>query len=152
MKAIRIHANGGPDVMRWEDCDLPPPGPGQVRIRHTAIALNFSDLNVRRGGVYIAKPHQFPMIIGNEAAGLVAAVGPGVAETKIGERVAYVGTGGPFYEATCEKARYTGLNRETACCAFAMRPVTDAAPLDSSRAVSVMDAGVVLRMKSLLIT
>jgi len=100
MKAIRIHANGGPEVMRWEDCELPPPGPGEVRLRHTAVALNFSDLNVRRGGFYIAKAAQFPIILGNEAAGVVAAVGTGVTTVSPGERVAYVGTGGPFYEAT----------------------------------------------------
>ena len=100
MKAIRIHANGGPDVMRWEDCDLPAPGAGEVRIRHTAIAVNFSDVNVRRGGFYIAQPLRFPVILGNEAAGVVASVGPGVSEVRPGDRVAYVGTGGPFYEAT----------------------------------------------------
>src|SRR5215469_14868461 len=100
MKAIRIHANGGPEVMRWEDADLPPPAAGEVRIRHTAIAFNFSDVNVRRGGFYIAKPASFPLILGNEAAGIVADVGPGVTEVRPGERVAYVGTGGPFYEAT----------------------------------------------------
>jgi len=100
MKAIRIHANGGPEVMRWEDVELPPPAAGEVRIRHTAIAFNFSDINVRRGGFYIAKPASFPLILGNEAAGIVAGVGPGVEGVQPGERVAYVGTGGPFYEAT----------------------------------------------------
>jgi NADPH:quinone reductase len=100
MKAIRIHANGGPEVMRWEDCELPPPTPTEVRLRHTAIALNFSDINVRRGGFYIAKPQQFPLIPGNEAAGVVASVGALVTEFRPGDRVAYVGTGGPFYEET----------------------------------------------------
>lgn len=100
MKAIRIHAHGGPEVMRWEDADLPPPGPGEVRLRHTAIAFNFSDVNVRRGGFYIAKPTRFPLIPGNEAAGVVAGLGPGVEGVRVGERVAYVGTGGPFYEDT----------------------------------------------------
>ena len=100
MKAIRIHQNGGPEVMRWEDFELPPPGAAQVRIRHTAIAVNFSDINVRRGGFYIAKPPRFPMIIGNEAAGVVASVGPDVGEVRPGDRVAYVGTGTPFYEDT----------------------------------------------------
>ena len=70
-KAIRIHANGGPEVMMWEESELPPPGAGQARVRHTAIGVNFSDMNVRRGGFYIAKPLQFPLIIGNEAAGMV---------------------------------------------------------------------------------
>ncbi len=100
MKAIRIHGNGGPEVMRWEDCELPPPAPTEVRLRHTAIALNFSDINVRRGGFYIAKPQQFPLIPGNEAAGVVASVGALVTAFRPGDRVAYVGTGGPFYEET----------------------------------------------------
>jgi NADPH2:quinone reductase len=51
MKAIRIHENGGPEVLRWEEFELPPPGPGEARVRHTAIAVNFSDVNVRRGGL-----------------------------------------------------------------------------------------------------
>ncbi len=100
MKAIRIHANGGPEVMRWEDCELPPPSATEVRIRHTAIALNFSDINVRRGGFYIAKPQQFPLIPGNEGAGVIASVGAAVSGLHPGDRVAYVGTGGPFYEET----------------------------------------------------
>ena len=100
MKAVRMYQNGGPEVLRWEDMDLPPPAAGEVRVRHTAISLNFSDINVRRGGFYIAKPPQFPLILGNEAAGVVDAVGPGVITVRPGERVAYVGTGGPFYEGT----------------------------------------------------
>jgi len=100
IKGIRIHRNGGPEVMRWEEFELPPPGAGEARVRHTAIAVNFSDVNVRRGGFYIAKPQQFPLIPGNEAAGVVSGLGPGVTEVRQGERVAYVGTGGPFYEAT----------------------------------------------------
>jgi len=99
-KAIRIHANGDPDVMRWEDFELPPPAPGEVRIRHTAIALNFSDVNVRRGGFYLAQPLKFPVILGNEAAGIVTRLGPGVSNVQSGDRVAYVGSGGPFYEST----------------------------------------------------
>ncbi|MBI3709224.1 MAG: quinone oxidoreductase [Proteobacteria bacterium] len=99
-KAIRIYANGGPDVMRWEDITLPLPSVGEARICHTAIALNFSDVNVRRGGFYMTRPPQFPLILGNEAAGIVATVGAGVRDLKPGDRVAYVGTGGPFYENT----------------------------------------------------
>jgi NADPH:quinone reductase len=109
MKAIRIHGNGEPDVMRWEECELPPPGPGEVRIRHTAIALNFSDVNVRRGGFYIAQPLKFPVILGNEAAGVVSKVGPGVTDVRAGDRVAYVGSGGPFYEATGSYAEERNL-------------------------------------------
>ena len=73
MKAIRIHAHGGPDVLQWEEVDLPAPGPGEVRIRHTAIGVNFSDINVRRGGFYIKAP-RMPVILGNEAAGVVESV------------------------------------------------------------------------------
>jgi NADPH:quinone reductase len=99
-KAIRIHANGGPDVMRWEDIELPPPGAGQARVRHTAIGVNFSDINVRRGGFYIAKPSQFPLIIGNEAAGVVASGGEGVTDVKPGDRVAYAGMSAEYFEST----------------------------------------------------
>ena len=99
-KAVRMHRNGGPEVLVWEDVELPAPAAGEVRIRHTAIAFNFSDVNVRRGGFYIANPLDFPVILGNEAAGVVQAVGPGVTSVKPGERVAYVGSGGPFYETT----------------------------------------------------
>ena len=100
IKALRIHRNGEPDELTWEDIELPAPSAGQVRVRHTAIALNFSDVNVRRGGFYITPPSAFPLILGNEAAGVVAAVGPGVTELRTGDRVAYVGVGGPFYENT----------------------------------------------------
>jgi NADPH2:quinone reductase len=99
-KAIRIHVNGGPEVLRWEEHAVPPPGPGEARIRHTAIAVNFSDVNVRRGGFYIASPLQFPVVLGNEAAGIVESVGAGVTLVRPGDRVAYVGSGGPFYENT----------------------------------------------------
>ena len=56
VKAVRIHANGGPEVMCWEEIALPPPGAGEARVRHTAIGINYSDLNVRRGGFYLARP------------------------------------------------------------------------------------------------
>jgi NADPH2:quinone reductase len=100
MKAIRIHANGGPEVMCWEDAELPPPGAGEVRVRHTAIGVNYSDINVRRGGFYPAKPLKFPVILGNEAAGVVEASGAGAEEFRPGERVAYAGMHGGFYEDT----------------------------------------------------
>jgi len=99
-KAIRIHANGGPDVMRFEDITLPPPAAGEARIRHTAIGINYSDINVRRGGFYIARPLQFPLILGNEAAGVVESVGPGVGDVAPGDRVAYAGMRGEFFEQT----------------------------------------------------
>ena len=99
-KAIRIHANGGPEVMRWEDFELPPPGAGEARLRHTAIGINYSDVNVRRGGFYLARPLRFPLILGNEAAGVVESVGPGVSEVAPGDRVVYAGMRGEFFEET----------------------------------------------------
>jgi NADPH2:quinone reductase len=100
MKAIRIHSHGGPEVMRLEDIELPPPGPGEARLRHTAIALNFSDINVRRGGFYQKEPLPMPIILGNEAAGVVTAVGAGVSEVAAGDRVGYCGTGSNFWART----------------------------------------------------
>jgi NADPH2:quinone reductase len=100
MKAIRIHAHGGPEVMRWEDVDLPAPAAGEVRVRHTAIAVNFSDINVRRGGFYSAQPAPMPLILGNEAAGVVESVGFGVAGPRPGDRVAYAGVNGNFHQHT----------------------------------------------------
>ena len=70
-KAIRIHANGGPDALRWEDVELPPPGQGQAQVRQTAIGINYSDVNVRRGGFYLKQKPVFPLILVNEAAGIV---------------------------------------------------------------------------------
>ena len=99
-KAIRIHAHGGPEVMRLEDIELPPPGPGETRLRHTAIALNFSDINVRRGGFYRKEPLPMPIILGNEAAGVVTALGAGVTEVAVGDRVGYCGTGSNFWANT----------------------------------------------------
>ena len=121
-KAVRIHVNGGPDVMRFEEIELPPPGPGEIRIRHTAIGVNFSDINVRRGGFYLTAPPRFPMILGNEAAGVVAAVGAGVA-VEVGERVAYAGVGGPFYESTGAYAEER--NVPAACLIRLPREVSD---------------------------
>jgi NADPH2:quinone reductase len=100
MKAVRIHSHGGPEVMHLEDIDLPPPGPGEARLRHTAIALNFSDINVRRGGFYQKEPLPMPIILGNEAAGVVTALGPGVSEVAVGDRVGYCGVGTNFFART----------------------------------------------------
>jgi NADPH2:quinone reductase len=99
-RAIRIHQNGGPEVMRFEDVDIPAPGPGEVRLRHTAIGINFSDVNVRRGGFYFGRPQQFPLALGNEAAGVIEALGEGVIGFSVGERVAYAGMRGEFFEDT----------------------------------------------------
>lgn len=83
----RISTQGGPDVIDWIDTDLPPPGPGEVRVRHTAIGLNFID-TYHRGGVY---PIPLPSGLGVEAAGVVAAIGAGVTDFAPGDRVCTFG-------------------------------------------------------------
>lgn len=85
VKAIRLHAFGGPDVLRFEDVDIGAPGPGQVRLKQHAIGLNFVD-TYHRSGLY---PNPLPLTPGSEAAGEVVAVGEGVTEFKPGDRVAY---------------------------------------------------------------
>jgi NADPH2:quinone reductase len=94
-KAVRFHKQGGPEVMQYEEVPVGEPGPGQVRIRHTAIGVNFLD-TYQRSGLY---QMQLPMIAGNEAAGVVEAVGPGVTDLKPGDRVAYTGLPGAYAEA-----------------------------------------------------
>ena len=84
--AIRIHENGGPEVLRWEAVDVPDPGPGEAVVRQTASGLNFIDVYFRTG-LYPAP--SFPLTIGNEGAGVVEAVGDGVTEVAVGDRVAY---------------------------------------------------------------
>jgi NADPH:quinone reductase len=86
--AIRLHATGDPDVLRLEDVEVGAPGPGQVLVRHSAIGLNFID-TYHRSGLY-ALPG-LPSGLGVEAAGVVEAVGEGVAELEPGTRVAYAG-------------------------------------------------------------
>jgi NADPH2:quinone reductase len=111
-KAVRIHANGSPEVLRFEDITLSPPAAGEARVRHTAIGINYSDINVRRGGFYIARPLQFPVILGNEAAGVVESVGPGVTDAKAGDRVAYAGMRGEFFEQTGSYAQARNVPAE----------------------------------------
>ncbi len=82
---IRIYEHGGPEVMRWEDVQLGPPGPGEARIRQTAVGLNYTDV-YSRSGLY---PAPLPTGLGNEAAGVVEAVGVSVTDLKPGDRVAY---------------------------------------------------------------
>ncbi len=86
-KAIRIHANGGPEVMRWEDVPTPEPGPGEALVRHEAVGLNYIDVYFRTG-LYKAP---LPATIGMEGSGTVLAVGSGVADIAPGDRVAYAG-------------------------------------------------------------
>src|SRR5215468_6436910 len=90
-KAIRIYEQGPPEVMKWEEVDLPPPGAGEVRMRHEVSGLNYID-TYHRGGVY---KMPLPMGIGSEAAGVVEAIGDSVTELKPGDRVTYA-SGTPF--------------------------------------------------------
>ena len=93
-KAVRYHKQGGPEVLQLDDVQVGEPGQGQVRIRHTAIGVNFVD-TYQRSGLY---PMQLPAVAGNEAAGVVEAVGAGVADLKAGDRVAYTGLPGSYCE------------------------------------------------------
>jgi NADPH2:quinone reductase len=88
--AIRIHQTGGPEVLQWDEVDSADPGAGEVRVRHTAIGVNYID-TYHRSGLY---PLPMPAIIGGEAAGVVEALGAGVTNFAIGDRVTYC-TGGP---------------------------------------------------------
>lgn len=85
-KAIRIHQTGGPDQLRWDDVDVGTPGEGQVRLRQTAVGLNYIDVYVRTG---LYPVPSLPAVIGMEGAGVVEEVGPGVSSVKAGDRVAY---------------------------------------------------------------
>ena len=87
VKAIRINRVGGPEVMELVEVDLPPPGPGEVRMRHEAIGLNYIDV-YHRTGLY---PQPMPGALGVEGAGVVEALGEGVTDLQVGDRVAYGG-------------------------------------------------------------
>ena len=85
VKAIRFDKPGGSEVLQLVDVDLPPPGAGQVRVKHTAIGVNFID-TYHRTGLY---PLPLPSGLGSEAAGVIEAVGEGVTGFKTGDRVGY---------------------------------------------------------------
>jgi NADPH2:quinone reductase len=86
-KAIRIHQTGGVDALKFEDIDIPAPAKGEAAIRHTAIGVNFIDV-YHRTGLY---PQTTPFTLGSEGAGVVTAVGEGVTDIAVGDRVAYAG-------------------------------------------------------------
>ncbi len=92
-KAIRIHAPGGPEAMKWEDVPAPEPGPGEVVVRHGAVGLNYIDVYFRTG---LYKAPQLPLTLGMEGAGTVTALGGGVTEFAVGDRVAYAGAIGAY--------------------------------------------------------
>ncbi len=94
MKAIRIQQFGGPEVLRYEDIAIPEPGEGAVRIKIEAIGINFADVYQRDGRYGMT----LPFTLGQEAAGVVDAVGPGVSEVKTGDRVAYTLVPGSYAE------------------------------------------------------
>ena len=87
-RAIRIHTTGGPELLRFETIEIDEPAAGEVLVRHTAIGLNFTDLHHRTGRYPVPG---FPLTLGMEAAGRIEAVGAGVREFKVGDRVAYGG-------------------------------------------------------------
>jgi NADPH2:quinone reductase len=95
MRAIRVHETGGPEVLRLEEVELAPPGPGEARVRHHAIGVNFLDIYYRTGLYPVPVK---PFTPGNEGAGEIVAVGKGVAEFEPGDRVAYAGTIGSYAE------------------------------------------------------
>jgi NADPH2:quinone reductase len=93
--AIRVHEYGGPEVLKWEEVDVPAPGPGQAKIRQHSVGLNFIDV-YHRTGLY--KQPQLPFVLGTEAAGEVLEVGAGVTDIKPGDRVAYASVIGAYAE------------------------------------------------------
>jgi NADPH:quinone reductase len=94
--AIRVHETGGPEVLRYEQVEVGRPGPGQARVRQTAIGLNFIDVYLRTG---LYPPPGLPFTPGQEAAGVVEEIGEGVSEVQVGQRVAYAGATGAYAES-----------------------------------------------------
>src|ERR1700691_429839 len=102
MRAIRVHATGGSEVLRLEEVELAPPGPGEVRVHNHAIGVNFIDVYFRKG----QNPTPTPFTPGNEGAGEIVSVGEGVSGFKPGDRVAYVGTLGAYAEERNIEAKF----------------------------------------------
>ena len=86
--AVRVHKHGGPEVLTLDDIEIGAPGQGQIKIKQHACGINFIDTYFRMG--MYPSPVGFPFVAGNEGAGQVTAVGPGVTDIKVGDRVAYV--------------------------------------------------------------
>ncbi|MFJ5775638.1 quinone oxidoreductase family protein [Streptomyces sp. NPDC093094] len=125
--AVRFYETGGPDVLTWEEVSVGDPGPGQVRIRHEAVGLNFADTYFRTG-LY---PVRLPDGIGVEAAGVVEAVGEGVTHVAAGDRVTYTGSplGAYSTERVMDASHLIRLPREISCetaAATTMRGLTAA--------------------------
>ena len=94
-RAIRIHEYGGPQVLKWEKAEIGAPGPGEIKLRQTAIGLNYIDIYMRTG---LYPQPSLPFIPGMEGAGVVTEIGEGVRDLKIGRRVAYAGQVGAYAE------------------------------------------------------
>lgn len=92
--AVRVHKHGGPEVLTYEDVEIPAPGQGQIKIKQHACGINFIDTYFRNG--LYPSPVGMPFIAGNESAGEVVQVGPGVTDVKVGDRVAFVGPLGGY--------------------------------------------------------
>ena len=95
VKAIVVREHGGPEALRWEEVEVGDPGPGEARIKHEAVGLNFVDVYFRTG---LYKPAALPFIPGSEGAGLVLAVGSNVTHVRPGDRVSYSGPTGAYSE------------------------------------------------------
>ncbi|MBC8718238.1 quinone oxidoreductase [Ochrobactrum sp. Marseille-Q0166] len=95
INAIRVHQTGGPEVLQYEQIEIGEPGAGEAKVRHEAIGLNFIDVYFRTG---LYKAVQMPFTPGNEGAGIVVAVGSGVENLQVGDRVAYAATPGSYAE------------------------------------------------------
>ena len=91
--AIRVHKYGGPEVLQWEEVEAGAPGQGQVKLKHHAVGVNFIDVYLRTG---LYPQPSFPFVPGMEGAGEVTAVGAGVTDLKVGDRVAYAGAAGSY--------------------------------------------------------
>ena len=140
-KGIRFYEPGGPEVLRWESLPVGDPGPGEVRVRHVAVGLNFADTYFR-SGLY---PASLPAGMGVEAAGVVEAVGPAVTGFAAGDRVTY--TGSPLGAYSTERVMDAThliplpdtIPFETAAamtmrgltCAYLLRRIADLAPGDT---------------------
>ena len=103
VKAIRIHETGEPGVMRWEDVSVGDPGAGEVRLRHTAVGLNYIDAQQRSGGYPMT---DLPCVLGMEGAGVIDAVGPDVGGFAAGDRVSYCMVRGSYSEERVIGARH----------------------------------------------
>ena len=94
MKAVRVHAPGGPEVLTYEDVDVPKPGPGEALVKIEASGLNYLDVQYRIGRLKVPTP----FVIGSEASGVVTEIGAGVADVRVGDRVAYAMSLGSYAE------------------------------------------------------